>query len=70
MKININSFEELIEFLQTGHLDDDQLIEVVHKALKVYVTKEPKDILLNRIVEYWQKWGRAKERPLFLEDTE
>lgn len=68
--IKISTFDELIEVLQSDLLTDEQLLEVIHKALKVYIDKEPRNVIIARLMEYWEEYGHLREKPLFLEDTE
>jgi len=70
MQIEINSFDELISFLEEYDLKDEQVVEVITKALKIFVAPEDKPELLKKVRDYWKQYGTIKERPLFLDATE
>ncbi len=68
-QIQINSFEELVQFIEENELTIEQKRSLVNNALKIYYDGSfSNEILIPRIKKYWAKYGHIKERPLFLDD--
>jgi hypothetical protein len=77
MKVDITSFEELIEYIETN---DSITVSDINKLVKetigvrivfysLFDTIE-KDKLVQDLKEFWNKWKDAKDRPLFLVQKE
>ncbi|MBL4586006.1 MAG: hypothetical protein JKX84_02965 [Flavobacteriales bacterium] len=67
-EVNINTFEDLIEFLKTNDLTPTQTNEIINKALKCFfLTDLSKDQMIDSLIEYWDKWKHTKERPFFID---
>jgi hypothetical protein len=77
MKVDITSFEELIEYIETN---DSITVSDINKLVKetigvrlvfysLFDTIE-KDKLVQDLKEFWNRWKDAKERPLFLTQKE
>jgi hypothetical protein len=71
MKITINTYAQLIEYIRANKLNVSQTNQLITNSLNVVIMddyKTTEDLLL--VVDiYWSKWRHYKgERPIFLED--
>lgn len=70
--IRINTFEELINFIENNNLSAEQLNTLIIKALQLWCDKEqltlPKLEFTNKLKEYWKLYRGNLEKPLFLSD--
>jgi hypothetical protein len=68
MKIQINSFDELIQFIETNNLTPKQLTFLIESTLKVYVCAEDLNNITEKLKAYWIECENKPniERPLFL----
>jgi hypothetical protein len=77
MKVDITSFEELIEYIETN---DSITVSDINKLVKetlgvrlvfyrLFDTIE-KDKLVQDLKDFWNRWKDEKERPLFLTQKE
>jgi len=69
----IDTFEQLIDFIENTNLTQQQIETLVHKTINVIVLSEIgksycKSELISDLREFWSKWGNKTERPLFLND--
>jgi hypothetical protein len=65
----LNTFDELIEFLKANELTPEETSQIVHVALKCFIiSPPPKDEMINGLVAYWSKWKHVNEieRPPFV----
>lgn len=76
MNYEINTFDDLIIFIETKELKENQIYEIVQKTINVLILlpidKEfSKQKLIKEIKEFWSKWGNkpVSERPIFLTDS-
>ena len=70
MEVRIDTFDELIEFLETNELTFDQANDIVRQALKCFfIYERPKGEMIKELMTFWNKWKhvKAKERPLFID---
>ena len=65
--LQINSFEELVELIESEQLDDDQVTTLLNSGLKVWFPELPREELVQILKEWWEKYGHQKEKPLFLD---
>lgn len=69
--VEINGFNELVDYLRTSDLDKKQTADVIGRACKVwFVSTNTKEELIEGLVRYWDKWGSTRERPLFADWNE
>ena len=69
MQIMINSFEDLIHYLNESDLSVKQTSELVNKGLNLlflndYNTKEE---MIEILIDYWLKWKHTSEKPIFID---
>lgn len=66
--IRINTFNELIRFIESHDLTPQQLQDLVKYALGVYCLNDwPKAELVQRLKKYWKRYSCNVEKPLFLD---
>lgn len=69
-EIQINSFEEMVQFIVENELTIEQKRSLINNGLKVYYDGSfSNEVLIPRLRRYWEKYGAIKERPLFLDDS-
>ena len=68
-KIIINSFDELLIFFKKEDTTIEQIKDVCSKGLKIFTVQEytDKELLINTIVEFWNKWKHSNEKPIFID---
>lgn len=67
MKILINTFDKLVEVIETQGLTTEQRNELVRLSLKLIVLDDyNKTDLIRELRAYWSKYKDAQERPIFL----
>lgn len=65
--IQLNTFDELIEFLKANELTPKEVDEIIQLQFKAFYIQElTKDEIIEGLVDWWAKWKDAKERPPFL----
>lgn len=66
-KIQINSIDDLIHFIETNNISIDQIDRICNKVLglRVLMYQHKKDVVTD-LKEYKEKFEFAKEKPLFL----
>ena len=65
--IQLNTFEELIEFLKANDLTPEQVDEIIQSQFKAfYFQKLTKDEIIEGLIDWWAKWKDANERPPFI----
>lgn len=66
-QIQINNFQQLIEFFKRPEVTIPQIIEITNKSLIVFFTADDKtkENLIQEIEDYWETWKDTKEKPLF-----
>ena len=63
----LNTFEELIEFLKANDLTPDEVNEIIQLQFKAFYIQElTKDEMIEGLIDWWNKWKHTKERPPFL----
>ena len=67
----IRTFNDFIEYLDRNYddLTDQQYKKLCEQCLKVFESEKPKDkeLALNRIKMFWNKYGNKFEIPLFMD---
>jgi hypothetical protein len=68
MKIEINTFDELIQFIANNKLTPKQLIILVEATLQIYICPEDLENITEKLKLFWNEYGNKsiKERPIFL----
>ncbi len=68
-KIIINSFDELLIFFKKEDTTIEQIKDVCGKGLKIFILQNyiDKEILINIIVDFWNKWKNYNEKPIFID---
>tara|TARA_R110000782_G_scaffold268929_1_gene366098 strand:+ start:207 stop:455 length:249 start_codon:yes stop_codon:yes gene_type:complete len=65
--MEIETFEELIEFIETNDLSIDQIAKLTKETIDLYIMfYNDKDEVIRDLKEYWIDWNHTTERPLFL----
>lgn len=69
MKVQINTFNELIDFIDTSNLSLEEYATILSNSLSLYIdTKNlTKQNLIMQLKEYWSKYKNQLEKPLFLD---
>lgn len=69
MKIKeIKTFEEFISFLRVTELTPLQTSNIINDALSIIIINDnSKDQQIESLIKFWGKWGKQKEKPLFLD---
>ena len=65
---DINSFEELVEFLRQTDLTVEETVKVIGDGLKVYFyfgDYNTKEELIDALIVFWDKWGDQECKPIF-----
>jgi hypothetical protein len=66
-QIQIQSFDELIEFLKANELTPEETIYIVRHSLKCFIIGHAtKDEIIEALITHWNKWKHVKEKPLFI----
>lgn len=68
MNVQINTFNELINFIESSNLTLEQYDTIISKSLYLYIdTKDlSKQNLIIKLKEYWSNYNNQLEKPLFL----
>lgn len=68
MKVQINTFTDLIDFIESANLTLEQYDTIVSNTLSLYIDIEEltKQNLIIELKEYWSKYKYKLEKPLFL----
>lgn len=68
-EIHINTFDDLIQLIESGTLSAQQTIEIVEKTISVFICLEEVDNIAENLKAYWLEYGKSPqtERPLFLQ---
>ena len=68
MNYPINNFNELIRFFERPEVTVEQIEEITSKSLYVFFTsKHTKEDAIKLLVEFWNKWGETREKPIFID---
>jgi hypothetical protein len=68
MKVQINTFNELIDFIETSNLSLEQYATIISNSLSLFIDtkKLTKQNLITKLKDYWSKYKNQLEKPLFL----
>ncbi len=69
MKVQINTFNELIDFIDTSNLSLEQYDTIISKSLYLYIDTSnlSKQNLITELKDYWSNYKNQFEKPLFLD---
>ena len=66
--MEIQNFEQLIEFIETNNLSIDNISKLVKECIGVHIVfYTDKNELMNDLKDFWQHWKHTTERPIFLD---
>jgi hypothetical protein len=70
MKIEINTFDELIDFIENSNLSLEEYDTIISNTLSVFIDiKElTKQNLIMELKAFWSKYKNQLEKPLFLNE--
>jgi len=67
MEVQINTFDELIDFLRANELTPKEVNEIIRLQFKAfYILDHTKDEMIEGLIDYWDKWKHTAERPPFI----
>jgi hypothetical protein len=67
MENNIETFEDLIEFIEINNLSIDQISKLTKETIDLHIMfYSDKNELMTDLKDYWKQWSHTTERPLFL----
>jgi hypothetical protein len=67
IQIQIQTFDELIEFLKANELTPEETTYIVRHSLKCFIIGHAtKDEMIEALIIHWNKWKHVKEKPLFI----
>lgn len=71
MELKIDSFDELIDFIGSNDLTNNQLNSIIFNTLNVISIKEigenyPKKALMKDLEIFWSEYSQEECRPLFI----
>jgi hypothetical protein len=67
MEVTINTFAELVDFIEETNLTPGQTAEIVQATIGAYYTNTaPKQELLTALVEWWERYEEQQEKPIFI----
>ena len=70
MTITINTYDDLLRFIQNDKVTISESVEVTNRFLNVYCSNEVKsrEIFIETVKDYINKWGDYDgEKPFFLD---
>jgi hypothetical protein len=68
--IEINNFNQLIEYFKRPEIKVCHIEKICSEGMVVFFIGTPKkEHAIKLLIEYWGKYGNAKERPLFIDST-
>ncbi len=67
MEKNIETFEQLMEFIEANNLSIDQIAKLTKETIDLHIMfYSDKNELKADLKTYWEQWNHTTERPLFL----
>lgn len=67
----INTFKELINFIEKTELSPEQLQHILSQSIRVYRSDyTDKTQIVKELKEYWKKYSHIQDRPLFLDKVD
>jgi len=67
-EVKIETFDELIEFLESNDLTFKEANDVINHALKCFfIYERPKDEMIEELIVHWNEWKHTRERPIFID---
>jgi hypothetical protein len=66
--IQINSFQDLIDFIENRELSVPQIMTLLETTMGIYYDGSlDKEVLIEKMQVFWKETQGIKERPLFLD---
>jgi hypothetical protein len=67
MEKNIETFEQLMEFIEMNDVSITQIAKLTKETIDLYILYySDKDEVIRDLKAYWLQWSHTTERPLFL----
>lgn len=68
MQVQINSFNELLELIQSRKFSTDEVTQIIEKSLSVFVCPDDFENIIDNLKTYWLEFGHLQRdsRPMFL----
>lgn len=68
MMQTINNFTELIKYFNRPEIEFKQIKEICCQGMCViFVEEYTKERAIELLIEYWSKWGKVREKPIFID---
>lgn len=68
MEVTINTFPELVDFIQETNITPEQTEQIVQATIGAYYTDTaPKDELLTALIQWWERYEALQEKPIFIQ---
>jgi hypothetical protein len=65
--MEIETFDQLVEFIEMNNLSIDQISKLTKKTIDLHILfYNDKDEVIRDLKAYWIDWNHTTERPLFL----
>jgi hypothetical protein len=66
--MTINNFNELIRYFNRPEIEFKHIQEICTAGLCViFVEDHTKERAIELLIEYWSKWGKVREKPIFID---
>jgi Zn-finger protein len=67
--IEINTFDEMIEFIRNRNLTKKQISEIVQNCINCILIEdyETKEDIINALIKFWDKYKHLQEKPIFID---
>ena len=64
-QIHLKTFNDYIAYFKRPEVSREKMNKIVCNSFKVIILKEgTKDEAIRSFVEFWNKWGTTRERPI------
>ena len=68
MMQTINNFTELIKYFSQPEIEFKHISEICCQSMCIiFLDEHTKERAIELLIEYWNKWGQVKERPIFID---
>lgn len=66
-RIKITTFAQLVTFFEQPHITVAEISKILSEAKIVWlINDDPKEIVIEKLKVFWDKWGTAIEKPIFI----
>ena len=68
LKININTYQDLIDFISRPDISDKNAVAVTNKFLNIYCSEDigDRNEFIKKVKGFIEKYGHTNEKPFFL----